>query len=246
MARKATKIPTATILRLSIYHRYLQSLQKDGIPVISSAQLADGTNVNPAQLRKDLSYFGRFGVRGVGYDVPKLLNQIKEILGLGKAWDMALIGAGTIGQALLQHHYFKHQGYNFVLVFDNNPARIGKKAANGMIIHSTDELPQKLAETPVDLAVLAVPASSAQKIADMAIGAGIKGILNFTPVRFKVPNHVKLQHVDFTNLLDTLTYALSSKKNEEKQGVLKKEKSWNAHQPWKNPRLNYSNLLVTK
>ncbi len=251
MAGKATNIPTATILRLSIYHRYLQSLMERGTKVVSSAQLANGTNVNAAQLRKDLSYFGRFGVRGVGYNVSKLLRQIKEILGLGKSWNMALIGAGNIGKALLQHKQFENHGYNFVLVFDKTPFRVGKEILPGIEVHHIDKIKELAATTPIDLAVIAVPASQAQEMADTIIEAGISGILNFAPVRLKVPNHVALQHVDFTTLLDTLTYALSTK---EKKGAYynkKKEEEnrnarWDSLQSWPDHMINYSNLLVTK
>ncbi len=250
MAGKATKIPTATILRLSIYHRYLQSLMERGTQVVSSAQLANGTNVNAAQLRKDLSYFGRFGVRGVGYNVSKLLEQIKEILGLGKSWNMALIGAGNIGKALLQHKHFENQGYNFVLVFDKAHYRVGREIIPGMKVQHVKNLKEAAHTIPIDLAVLAVPASEAQEMANAVIDAGINGILNFAPVRLKVPKHVALQHVDFTTLLDTLTYALSTKeKKEGRYSTLEQEKkkiSWKSHSSWPDQMINYSNLLVTK
>ena len=250
MAGKATKIPTATILRLSIYHRYLQSLMEHGTQVVSSAQLANGTNVNAAQLRKDLSYFGRFGVRGVGYNVAKLLEQIKDILGLSKSWNMALVGAGNIGRALLQHKHFKNHGYNFVHVFDKAPSRIGKEIIPGMKVYHINKLEEVTKIIPIDLAVLAVPASEAQEMADIVINAGIHGILNFAPIRLKVPKYVALQHVDFTTLLDTLTYTLSSKEKKERQASISEQEKqsirWNTRPSWTDRMINYSNLLVTK
>ncbi len=235
-----TKIPAATILRLSIYHRYLKSLKEDGTDVVSSAELAEYTNVNPAQLRKDLSYFGRFGVRGVGYDVSKLIGRIRVILGLEKEWNMALVGAGNIGMALLQHKQFEVQGYRFVAVFDQDPTKIGKEVAPGLFVSPLENLPEFMHQKNVDLAVLAVPTQEAQAVADTAVAAGIKGILNFAPVRLKVSGDVAVQNVDFTVLLDTLTYAVSAGEDSRDMYHLKQKKSWSRTHSWPITEANYA------
>ncbi len=234
-----TKIPAATILRLSIYHRYLQHLLKDGTEVVSSAELANHTNVNPAQLRKDLSYFGRFGVRGVGYDVSRLIGQIRNILGLEKEWNMALIGAGNIGRALLQHKQFESQGYRFVAALDKDPRKVGEEIAPGLVVSPIEILDEIMRTKEVDLAVIAVPASEAQWVAEQVVAAGIKGILNFAPVRLKVPKDVAVQHVDFTVLLDTLTYAVSTGDNSRQVYHVKHKKGWSRTHSWPITEANY-------
>jgi len=206
---KKQKIPAATIIRLSVYQRYLKRLLARGIKVISSNELAVRTNVNPAQLRKDLSYFGRFGVRGVGYDVATLMNSISSILGVMEGHTVILVGTGPIGQALLRHRGFAQQGYRFTAVFDIESDKIGKECVGGLVVRPLDELPAITQKEPIKLAVLAVPSDHAQKAADQLVACGIKGILNFSPTRIKVPSGVSVQYVDFTILLDSLTYNIS-------------------------------------
>ncbi len=235
-----TKIPAATILRLSIYHRYLKNLEEDGTDVVSSAELASHTNVNPAQLRKDLSYFGRFGVRGVGYDVSKLSNRIRVILGLEKEWNMALIGAGNIGKALLQHKQFEAQGYRFVAAFDHDPEKIGKKIRQGMVVRPLKNLGRFMRTRGIDLAVMAVSTRHAQEVVEQVVEAGIKGVLNFAPVRLKVPGDVAVQNVDFTVLLDTLTYALSTVSVSRDSYSLEAKKNWSRIHSWPITEANYA------
>lgn len=228
-----TKIPSATILRLSIYQNYLKGLMDAGTSVISSKELARQTNVNPAQLRKDLSYFGRFGVRGVGYDVSKLLTNIKGILHRNTTRDMILVGANCIGLALLEHKQFEKNGYSFVAVFDPDTDNQGKKVAGEYVVAPVEGLSTTVKERGVELGVLAVEQEKAQQVADMMVEAGIRGILNFTPCRLKVPGHVAVQYVDFTVLLDTLSYAVSSAMEQCQAGTRKKEtQSWDRNHAW--------------
>ncbi len=177
--------------------------------MISSAELAKRTNVNPAQLRKDLSYFGRFGVRGVGYDVAGLASRVSAILGLERDWRLVLVGIGPIGKALVRYPQFSQQGYNFVAAIDIDGKHIGEEIDPGIGIWPFDRLMQIVKENRVDLAVIAVTPDKAQEVADVLVSSGIKGILNFSSSRLVVPSGVNVQYVDFTVLLDSLTYNIS-------------------------------------
>src|SRR3989339_71576 len=148
-AMKFSKIPTATITRLSIYSRYLEALAQEGVKIIASDKLAQKCGINPAQIRKDLAYFGEFGIRGVGYFVKELLFEIRRILGLNKIWKMALVGIGNLGSALLAHQNFIRQGYEFVAVFDVDPAKVGRRVPSGQVIHHMDELEKVVKEKGV-------------------------------------------------------------------------------------------------
>ncbi len=206
---KFAKIPMATINRLSIYMRTLQELREEDVEVISSERLAKQCGVNPAQIRKDLAYFGEFGVRGVGYRVSDLINQIKEILGLNRPWNLAMIGVGNLGSALLRHGNFAQHGYIFTAAFDVDPQKIGKRLPNGVIISHVDELEEKIKEKDVLIGVITTPAGEAQSIANQLILAGINGILNFAPVQIQVPDCCHVENVDFTIKLDSIAYHLS-------------------------------------
>jgi redox-sensing transcriptional repressor len=161
------------------------------VEVISSERLAKQCGVNPAQIRKDLAYFGEFGVRGVGYRVKDLYSQIQEILGLNRPWNMALFGVGNLGSALVRHANFLKHGYRFVAAFDLDPEKIDKTLPNGLVI-------------------IAVPPASAQSVANQLILAGINGILNFSPVQIQVPDCCRVENVDFSIKLDNLAYHISS------------------------------------
>ncbi len=232
---KKTKIPAATIIRLSVYQRYLKQLLARGVKVVSSQDLASQANVNPAQLRKDLSYFGRFGVRGVGYCVSTLLQSISSILGVMEQRNVILVGAGPITQALLRHPGFAQQGYHFEAVLDIDERNIGKTLDNGMVVQSMERLKEIVEEKNVELAVIAVPSDQSQEIGDVLVEAGIKGILSFSPNRIKVPRNVSIQYVDFTILLDSLTYNISKGRKEETKKELKKEEQklkWGSEHSW--------------
>jgi len=206
---KFSKIPTATITRLSIYSRYLEALSQEGVKIIASDKLAQKCGINPAQIRKDLAYFGEFGIRGVGYFVRELLFEIKRILGLNKPWKMALLGIGNLGTALLAHQNFIRQGYEFVAVFDVDPAKVGRRLPSGQIIHHLDDLEQVIKEKGVEIGVLATPAAKAQMAALPLIAAGVKAVLNFAPIQLQLPEGMAVENVDFTVKLDHLAYNLT-------------------------------------
>lgn len=206
---KFSKIPTATITRLSIYSRYLEALALEGQKIIASDKLAQKCGINPAQIRKDLAYFGEFGIRGVGYFVRELLFEIKRILGLNKTWKMALVGIGNLGSALLAHQNFIRQGYEFVAVFDVDPAKVGRRLPSGQVIHHLDDLEPIMREKEVEIGVIATPASKAQMAAQRLITAGVKAILNFAPTQLQVPEGLAVENVDFTVKLDNLAYHLT-------------------------------------
>ncbi|NSW86960.1 MAG: redox-sensing transcriptional repressor Rex [Syntrophobacteraceae bacterium] len=206
---KFAKIPMATIVRLSIYMRTLQELLEDDVDVISSERLAKQCGVNPAQIRKDLAYFGEFGVRGVGYRVNELVNQIKDILGLNRPWNLAMVGLGNLGSALIRHGNFIKHGYMFTAAFDIDPQKIGKRLPNGLIINHVDELEEIIKQREVHVGIITTPASEAQSVANQLVLAGINGILNFAPVQIQVPDCCHVENVDFTIKLDSIAYHLS-------------------------------------
>jgi redox-sensing transcriptional repressor len=207
---KFAKIPMATINRLSIYLRNLDELIVNDVEVISSERLAKQCGVNPAQIRKDLAYFGEFGVRGVGYRVKDLHSQIQEILGLNRPWNMALFGVGNLGSALIRHANFLKHGYRFVAAFDVDAEKIGKKLTNGLVIEHVDRFEEVVKERNVEMGIIAVPPASAQSVANQLILAGINGILNFSPVQIQVPDCCRVENVDFSIKLDNLAYHISS------------------------------------
>jgi redox-sensing transcriptional repressor len=206
---KFSKIPAATITRLSIYSRYLEALAQEGVKIIASDKLAEKCGVNPAQIRKDLAYFGEFGIRGVGYFVKELLFEIKRILGLNKIWKMALVGIGNLGSALLAHQNFIRQGYEFAAVFDVDPAKVGRRLPSGQIIHHLDELVAVVKDQDIEIGVIATPADRAQDVAQRLIDSGVKAILNFAPTQLQVIEGMAVENVDFTVKLDNLAYHLT-------------------------------------
>ncbi len=206
---KFSKIPTATITRLSIYSRYLEALAEEGVKIIASDKLAEKCGVNPAQIRKDLAYFGEFGIRGVGYFVKELLFEIKRILGLNKIWKMALVGIGNLGSALLAHQNFIRQGYEFAAVFDVDPAKVGRRLPSGQVIHHLEDLDKVIREQTIEIGVIATPANKAQDVAQRLIDAGVKAILNFAPTQLQVVEGMAVENVDFTVKLDNLAYHLT-------------------------------------
>ncbi len=209
---KFLKIPAATITRLSIYSRALEGLAEEQAPVVSSKKLAELCGVNPAQIRKDLAYFGQFGVRGVGYYVKELLFDIKKILGLNKQWNLAIVGMGNLGCALVAHENFAKQGYTFVAAFDADPMKIGHRLATGLEIHSVDRLEEVCRQSGAEIGVICTPSDKAQEIANRMIQVPLKGILNFAPVQLQFSDctSCKVENVDFTVKLDNLAYHLTA------------------------------------
>lgn len=203
---KSGKIPKATITRLSIYYRQLELLEFDGYRVVSSEKLAWLCQVNSAQVRKDLGYFGEFGIRGVGYDVIDLQSHIKEILAINRTWNLGIVGIGKLGSALIQHHNFSARGFKCVAAFDNAPEKIGKRLPTGLQVRSVDDLKEAVEELDVEIGVITTPAPAAQRVADYFLDANVNAILNFSPARISVPECCLVENIDFTVMLDVLVY----------------------------------------
>jgi redox-sensing transcriptional repressor len=206
---KFSRIPTAAIARLSRYTRALEELDAQNIKVVSSEKLAEYCEVNSAQIRKDLAYFGEFGVRGVGYFVRELLFEIRRILGLNKEWNLAIIGMGNLGCALIAHANFARQGYRFVAAFDVDTEKIGRILPGGIAIAPMSTLKKESLEKEVEVAVIATPASKAQDVVNQVVEVPIYGILNFSPAQLHLPEGFLVHHIDFTVKLDRLAYRLS-------------------------------------
>ena len=212
MKQKDTKIREATIKRLSTDINCLERLDNKGYQVVSSEILGESCQVSPAQIRKDLSYFGEFGVRGLGYTTKNLTEQIKIILGLDCIWPTVLVGVGHLGHALLNFTFFREHGYRMVAAFDSDPGKIGKEVAEGLHIQPIEMLVETTRQEKAAIGIITVPASSAQSTADLLVEAGVHGILNFAPFKAKVPDNITLRNVSIISELDNLAYLLSSKK----------------------------------
>lgn len=206
---KEPKIPEATVSRLSVYSRYLTEVEKQHIVSISSGEIAEGMGGTPAQVRKDLAYFGEFGTRGVGYNVKQLNQEIKNILGLSKKWNMILIGAGNLGSALSQYHGFRERGFEIIGVFDNDLNKVGLKL-NNLPIYPVSEMAEFIDSHAISIAIIAVPAEYAQDVADVLVETTVKGILNFAPVVLTVPEEVEVRNVDLSVNLEVLSYNIEN------------------------------------
>lgn len=204
---KETKVPDIVVSRLPIYLRALEFMVLEGKERVTSAELAERLNISPAQIRKDLSYFGGFGKQGRGYDVKRLASELRRILNVEKEWEMALVGVGDLGRALVHYQGFRDKGFRLSLLFDNNPRKIGTKI-NGLEIMDSALIPKIIPERGVKIAIIAVPPQEAQKVADALIQAGVEAILNYAPVSLKVPPHVKVQYIDPVVSLQNMTYYL--------------------------------------
>jgi redox-sensing transcriptional repressor len=198
-------IPRATIQRLATYVQVLETFARDNVEVISSNPLAGACGVNASQVRKDLAYFGEFGIRGVGYPVVPLIKAITASLGVDREWRMALIGVGNLGKALLNHGDFRARGFNITAIFDCDPFKIGE-IINGLEVRCTSTLPQVVAESGIELGLITTPPERAQRAADHLINAGLAAILNFAPARLQVPPNVNVEYVDFFDHLYTLAF----------------------------------------
>ncbi len=197
-----------TIRRLSVYTRCLQQLEEDGVKTISSQELAERFNLNSAQVRKDLAYFGEFGVRGVGYYISGLKAELQKILGLDRQWQVVLVGFGNLGSALYNYRGFARQGFHIAAIFDDDPAKSGR-GAGGIPILPLKELPREAKAKNIQIGIVAVPAESAQAVTDQLVASGVKAILNFAPTRLRVPKDVRLKNVDLSIELETLSFALA-------------------------------------
>ncbi len=206
---KDAKIPNATIERLALYSRPLEALLKSGTPVVSSEKLAEMCRVNPAQVRKDLAYFGEFGVRGVGYEVRDLLQEIKAILGTDRTWTLCIVGMGNLGKALVENENFKIRGYHFVAAFDSDPKKVGVSLPCGLTIESTRHIRERVWKLNVEIGVITTPPLEAQRVADLLMDAQVMAILNFAPIHLRTPECCVVENVDFTVKLENLAYHLA-------------------------------------
>jgi len=201
------EIPPVVIDRLPLYARALAALEAHGREVVSSQELGVHLNVTPAQIRKDLSYFGRFGKQGRGYNVRKLLDELRRILGLNRQWKMALIGTGRLGRAILGYEGFAPQGFRIVEAFDSDPETIGT-TVNSLLIKNSAELERVLSANPVEVGIVAVPAETAQDVIDSLVRCGVRAILNYAPTAAHVPRGVHIKRIDPVLALQGMTYYL--------------------------------------
>lgn len=201
------EIPEVVINRLPVYARALAAFAEQGETVVSSQTLGEALDVTPAQIRKDLSYFGRFGKQGRGYNVPGLLAKLREILGLDRRWRVVVVGIGRLGQAIVEYGGFEPQGFHIVGAFDSSEEQVGKIVGDVEVRPST-ELENFLLETRVDIGVVAVPARFAQEVVDQLVGAGIRAILNYAPITAHVPPDVSIRHIDPVLAMQSMTFYL--------------------------------------
>lgn len=208
---KVYKIPEATVMRLSIYSRYLHQLMGEGVETISSEEIAQGVGVSSAQVRKDLAYFGEFGTRGVGYKVEELYGHLMKILGLDRNWNIIIIGAGKLGSALALYQGFADRGFNISAILDIDPDRIGNRLGN-VEVEKLELLEKRVTESNISIGVVTVPAGVAQEVTDKLVNAGVKAILNFSPRVLRVPNDIILRNVDLSVNLEVLSFNLAFNK----------------------------------
>ncbi len=205
----AEQISELTTNRLSVYLRRLNALDAAGVKAISSKALAEQFQLNAAQIRKDLAYFGEFGVRGVGYDVKDLKRHLRQILGLDRRVRVIIMGAGNLGLALADYPGFRQEGFEIVALFDNLAEKVGRRSKGGVPIRDVGDLTRIVKTGRIGIAVVAVPAPSAQTVVNQVVAAGIKAILNFSPGTLHVPREVKLKSVDLTVSLESLSFYLA-------------------------------------
>ena len=200
-------VAASTVRRLSLYLQFLDECERERLETVSSGALAERGGASPAQVRKDLSFFGSFGRRGVGYSVPLLAGRLREILGLVRRYRVILVGAGRIGAALAAYPGFRSRGFDVVAVYDSDPARVGT-TVDGLVVRDGARLEADLAAEPADIAVIATPARAAQDVADRLTAAGVRALLNFAPVALNAPPTVVVSDVNMALELEALSYAL--------------------------------------
>jgi redox-sensing transcriptional repressor len=200
-------VPEVVVLRLPLYVRALTQLQREGSEVVSSQQLGIRLQMTPAQIRKDLSYFGRFGKQGRGYDIHFLLAELEDILGLTREWHACLIGVGQLGRAIINYTGFAPEGFAIVAAFDSNASRVGTEVG-GLTVRPMSELNKTLSDAQITIGIVAVPAPQAQNVIDLLVGYGVRGILNYAPVAPYVPEGVVMRNIDPVLSLQSMTYYL--------------------------------------
>jgi redox-sensing transcriptional repressor len=204
------RIADSTVRRLSAYLRFLEDFEGRGLATISSEELAKRGGTTSAQVRKDLSFFGSFGKRGLGYSVPELAGRLREILGLGREWRVVIIGAGKIGAALAQYRGFRQRGFIILAAYDSNPEKIGRPL-DGVIIRDMEHLEADIKREGPEIVVLTVPGEQAQRVLDRVVRAGVKAILNFAPTQLQAPADVTVKTVNMAMELEGLSFALTNR-----------------------------------
>ena len=204
------RIADSTVRRLSAYLRFLEDFEGRGLTTISSEELARRGGTTSAQVRKDLSFFGSFGKRGLGYSVPELKKELREILGLGRDWRVVIVGAGKIGAALAQYRGFRQRGFSILRAYDSNPAKIGT-VVEGMSVSDISHMEKDFARDQPDIVVLTVPAEAAQEVLDRVVRAGVKAVLNFAPTQLQAPPDVTVKTVNMAMELEGLSFALTNR-----------------------------------
>jgi redox-sensing transcriptional repressor len=204
------RIADSTVRRLSAYLRFLEDFEGRGLTTISSEELAKRGGTTSAQVRKDLSFFGSFGKRGLGYSVPELAGRLREILGLEHEWRIIIVGAGKIGAALAQYRGFRQRGFSIIAAYDNHPEKIGRKL-EGIPVRDIELLEHDVLRERPDIAVLSVPADEAQAMVDRVVKVGIKAILNFAPTQLQAPADVTVKTVNMAMELEGLSFALTNR-----------------------------------
>lgn len=210
---KEATIPKATAKRLPLYYRYLKFLFDSGKTKVSSTELSEAVKVDSATIRRDFSYFGELGKRGYGYDVESLMNFFAKTLNEDKLTNVALIGVGNLGHALLNYKFHQSDSIRISAAFDVNQDIVGH-ILEGVPVYSANDMVDQVREQHIEVAILTVPTAVAQENAELLVEAGVKGIMNFTPVRLNVPESVQIQNVDLTNEMQTLIYFLNHYKGE--------------------------------
>ncbi|WP_372011014.1 redox-sensing transcriptional repressor Rex [Paenibacillus chitinolyticus] len=204
---KSLKISEAVVKRLPIYLRFLTELSKKNVLTVSSQDLGQKLNLNPAQIRKDLAYFGEFGKKGIGYDVTYLIEKIRQILKLDRQIPVALVGAGNLGRALCNYNIYLRDQMKITAIFDSSPDKIGQ-VINNMSVLPMEHLADVIRDSSIRIGIITVPAPEAQNVANQFVKAGIEAILNFAPSILKVPEEIRVHHADFTAELQSLAYYL--------------------------------------
>ncbi|MGE5250567.1 MAG: redox-sensing transcriptional repressor Rex [Bacteroidota bacterium] len=203
----ADKIPDIIIGRLPVYLRALQRMADRGMKTTSSQELGDNVGISAAQIRKDISQFGEFGKQGTGYSIPFLTDKLRSILKVDRIWDVALVGAGDMGHALARYQGFANRGFHIVMMFDNDPEKIGEEIGD-FVVEDAAMMVQRIRSAGIKVAMLTVPASAGQQVAEKLVEAGIKSILNYAPLHLVVPEGVHVQHIDPALHLQRMTYYL--------------------------------------
>ncbi|NHN28683.1 redox-sensing transcriptional repressor Rex [Paenibacillus agricola] len=209
---KTVKISEAVVRRLPIYLRYLNELSKKNVNTVSSQDLGQKLDLNPAQIRKDLAYFGEFGKKGIGYDVDYLIEKIRHILKIDKVIPVALVGAGNLGRALCNYNAYLKDNMKIVAVFDAHDSKIGE-SINNLKVKPMGELTNTIKNLQVRIGIITVPAFEAQNVANQFVSGGVEAILNFAPIIIKVPHEIRVHHADFTAELQSLAYYLDETKD---------------------------------